>query len=122
MSDPAPPEVRQQDGVTIVEFGPDWDNLYENMLDVVTDSLLKIGDEAEPPRVIIDMPHTKFFGSAYLGLLLRVSNRLKMRGAGCFGLSRLTPYCKAIIEKTQLDEIWQTFETVDEAVAALNAN
>jgi anti-anti-sigma factor len=76
---------------------------------------------ADPPLVILDLSHTKYFGSAFIEILFRAWNRLKGRDGGRFCISGLTPYCKEVIEVTHLNELWKIFDTLDQAIADLKS-
>ena len=72
-------EIIEQDGVTVVVLGEEYDNLEEMVLERASKHLLEIAKSAEPPLILIDMTKTKFFGSAFLGTLFRVWRRLSAR-------------------------------------------
>ncbi len=112
------PEVTKQDGVTVINFGPDFENLDEPVLEEFREFVLEASDSADPPLLVVDLSHTKFFGSSFIELLFRVWNRLNSQDGGRFALSGLTPYGKEILEVTHLDQLWEIFETRDEAIRA----
>ncbi len=118
MSNTRAPTVESQDGVTVIRLGPDYESLDESLLDELRAVILQVAETADPPRVVLDLSHTKFFGSAFIEILFRAWNRLKARG-GAFALSGLTEYCAEIIEITHLDRLWTVFADRDAAVAAL---
>ena len=120
MADSDSLQVFQRDGVTVVALGREYDNLFENMLADLEKPFLEVGRTADPPRVVIDLPHARFAGSAILGLLLRVSERLKARDGGRFAVSSLTPYVASVLKLTQLEQMIEVFETQDAAVEALS--
>ncbi len=113
------PEIRQQNGVTVIALGSDFDSLDETAIDVLRDQILAATANADPPLVVIDMPHTKFFGSSFIEVLFRVWNRMKAQDGGGFAISGLTSYCKEVLQVTHLDELWKLYDTCDEAVNAL---
>ena len=115
------PQVTQQSGVTVISLGPEYENLDDHTLDEVREVILKATAEADPPLVVLDLSHTKFFGSAFIEILFRAWNRVNNRERGKFCISGLTPYCAEVIEVTHLDRLWTIFKTRDEAVKALAA-
>lgn len=119
MSAPLIPEVRVEKGVTVVALGPQFENLDEWNLDGIRKTLLDVSQQADPPLVVLDLSHTKFFGSAFIELLFRLWNRLNSREGGQFAISGLTPYCAEVLAITHLDSLWKTFARPDEAVSAL---
>ncbi len=113
------PEIRQQKGVTVIALGSDFDSLDEMAIDDLREQILAATANADPPLVVIDMPHTKFFGSSFIEVLFRVWNRMKAQDGGDFAISGLTSYCTEVLEVTHLDELWKIHDTCDEAVDAL---
>ena len=109
--------ISQEDGITFVTIAPEFETLYESDLERLTETLLATAESATPPLVLIDIPQIKFFGSAFLGMLLRASNRLRLREGGRLGLCRLTPYCRTVMDITKSDRLWDIFETREEAIA-----
>ena len=120
MAETRAPAVDAQDGVTVIHLGPEYENLDESLLDELRAAILEVAETATPPKVVLDLSHTKFFGSAFIEIMFRAWKRLESRG-GKFGLSGLTPYCAEIVEVTHLDRLWKIFPDRDSAVAALNA-
>lgn len=94
------------DGVTIVALGPEYENLNEPLLADLEGFLLETADRIEPPILVLDLSHTRFFGSAFLEVLFRVWSRLKKRRNGRFALCGLTEYCQEVIDTTHLDRLW----------------
>lgn len=117
-------QVTREDDVTVIALGPEYENLDEHLLDEhlldeLREEILKLTDEAEPPLVVLDLSHTKFFGSAFIEILFRTWKRLNERDGGKFAISGLTPYCREVIEITHLNQLWSVFDSRVEAVAAL---
>ncbi|MBT6157575.1 MAG: STAS domain-containing protein [Planctomycetaceae bacterium] len=115
------PVVEQRGSVTVVLLGPDFENVDEAVLEDASSVILEVSQTANPPLVVVDLSHTKFFGSAFIETLFRAWNRLNAEEGGRFCISGLTPYCREVIEVTHLDRLWTLSDTVDEAVATLSA-
>lgn len=113
-----PPAVLRERSVTVIAPGPEYENIYENMLPRF-DGLLEVASNAQPPLLIVDLRHTKLIGSAFLGFLLRLSNRVLGREGGRFGVCHLAPFCRTVCETTRMDKVWELFETREEALEAL---
>jgi anti-sigma B factor antagonist len=114
------PVVEKQDDVTVIRLGPEYENLDETVLDELRAVILDVAETASPPKVVLDLSHTKFFGSSFIEIMFRAWNRLNARG-GTFALSGLTTYCAEIVEITHLDRLWGVHSDRDAAVAALQA-
>ncbi|MCA9067610.1 MAG: STAS domain-containing protein [Planctomycetaceae bacterium] len=110
-----------EQGVLIVAPGPDYATIYEGMLQEF-DALVERAQAAESPLLLFDLQHTKYVGSAFLGLLLRVSNVITVQRQGRFGLCNLTKFCKTIFATTKMQLHCEIFETREEALAAFTAN
>ena len=116
------PEITKKNRVTVIALGPEYDSLDELGLDDLKDVMLDVSQTADPPLVVLDLSHTKFFGSAFIEILFRTWNRLNARDGGRFAISGLTEYCKEVIEVTHLNRLWEFFDTCDDAIAALSGD
>lgn len=111
--------VTQSDGVTFLKFDPPLKMIDEGVLGSFTDTLLSAG-EADPPRVVLDLDGTEFFSSSFIEVLFRLWNRLKAR-SGRFAICNLHPYCRQVLEITNLHRIWTLSRTRAEAIASVTA-
>ena len=108
-------------GVTVVRLGTYFASIYESDLARLY-GLRELADTATPARVVIDLSHTRYFGSAFIGILMATAARLKDRGNGQLGLSGLQPFATMALESTKADTLLGLFESVDDAVATLRPN
>lgn len=111
-------EVLKQDGVTVIVLGEQYDNLDEPSLEAAAAELLEFAKSAEPPLIVVDMARTRFFGSAFLGTLFRVWRRLTARN-GKLCVCNATGPCADVLEVTQVDRLWNLFDTRAAAVESL---
>lgn len=112
------PSISKRGDVTVIAFDARFESLDEFTLDQVRELVLEAAKAATPPKIVIDLSCTKFFGSSFIEVLFRVWNRVN--GAdGKFALSGLTPYCREVLQITHLDKLWPMFPNVDAAVAAI---
>ncbi len=118
MVSPLTPNVHKCGNVTVISFGPQFESLDEFTLDQVRDFVLDVAKSADPPRVVIDLSFTKFFGSSFIEVLFRVWKRVNGAG-GKFALAGLTSYCREVLEITHLDKLWLLLPNEAEAVAAI---
>lgn len=119
MSDIIQPMISERDGVTLVLFGPEADSIYENSIQAFRAGVLEQIAAAPEPLVVVDLPHTKFFGSAFLAFLINVRKTLMERDGARLVVSGLTPYCRTVIEMAQLDELWELADSLDAGIAQL---
>lgn len=122
MSAPAlTPEVVVSGKVTVIGLGEGFQIVDERVLDTgLGDALLGMAAEADPPLVVLDLSHTRFFGSSFIEVLFRLWTRQQARDGGAFAISGLTPYCLDVLKITHLDTLWRIFPNRDEAVRALS--
>ncbi|WP_166825469.1 STAS domain-containing protein [Thalassoroseus pseudoceratinae] len=111
--------VSRQDDITIITLGPEYQKLEEGHLQEVRTEILTAVESAEPPLVVLDMSNVNFFGSAFIEILFRAWNRLEKAENGKFVICGLMPYCKEVLQVTNLDRIWELVETRDDAIAQL---
>lgn len=114
------PEIRKRGDVTVIAFGPQFESLDETVLDKVRDLVLDAAKNAEPAKVVIDLSHTKFFGSSFIEVLFRIWNRINGQAGGGFALAGLSSYCREVLEITHLDKLWKLHANEDDAVASLS--
>lgn len=111
-------EILKRDEVTVVVLDEQYDNLDEPALEAASAQLLELALSADPPLIVVDMSRTKFFGSAFLGILFRVWRRLTTRN-GKLCVCGATGTCADVLKVTQVDRLWNLFETREAAVESL---
>lgn len=67
-------------------------------------------------RLVLDLDSLPFINSAALGYLIKVQKGMTSQG-GELVLTRLRPAIRNILAMTQLDSVFPTFESTDEAIA-----
>lgn len=110
------PEIRKCGDVTVIAFGPQFESLDEGVLDKIREFVLESAKSADPPKIVIDLSHTKFFGSSFIEVLFRVWNRVNGQPGGAFALAGLSPYCREVLEITHLDKLWPLHPNANDAV------
>jgi anti-sigma B factor antagonist len=116
VSAPKIPTITQEQGVTVVSLGADYENLNESGLEALNGMLLKTAAEADPPLLVLDLSNLRFFGSGFIEALFRAWSVLNARPGGRMSLCGLTAYCREVVEITHLDQLWRVFDSRDEAV------
>lgn len=79
-----------------------------------SDTLHKLLDEGKK-NVVIDLAETKFMNSSGLGMLIGGLTTIK-KGEGSMKLARTTEKIESLLVITKLSQIFESFETVEEAV------
>jgi anti-sigma B factor antagonist len=121
MSISGPLTVMKEGDVTVVVFGPGQRRLDELGLEAISNQLIEIAQQANPPRLLLDMATTEFFGSSFIEVLFRVWKRLNSQPNARFAISGLHEYCREVLEITHLDKLWPLYNSRGEALAALAA-
>jgi anti-sigma B factor antagonist len=113
------PSITQEEGVTIISLGEEFESLNDLELENLKGALLDAAVQAEPPLVVLDLSRLRFFGSSFIEALFRAWSQLHTRPGGRMSLCGLTGYCREVVEVTHLDQLWSVFETRDDAVRGL---
>ena len=121
MPDDNKTQVIKQNGVTVVVFGKEYENIDETVIDEVRDFLLNVSSDADPPRLLIDLSKVEFFGSSFIELVFRVWHRMKAKDGGVFGLCCLNPYCREVLEVTHLNQLWKIYQTREEGLKEMGS-
>ena len=116
MTTVAPPQVRCVDGVFVVEPGPEFSHLYENLIQHLA-ILPLLADSADSARVVIDLSNVDFIGSAFIGQLVETSRKLVARN-GAFALANANRFCQTAINLTGLKSLLRNYESTEAAVSA----
>ncbi len=103
MSDIAPPNLTFQSGQFVVEPGPDFSHLQQNLLRHI-ELLPRLAESCDPPYVNLNMNHVQFMGSAFIGQLVASSQTLQQRG-GKLSLTNLNKFCLSVLKAANLDTI-----------------
>ncbi|MEX0702717.1 MAG: STAS domain-containing protein [Planctomycetales bacterium] len=112
-------EITRAGYVTVIGLGPGYETVDESAVEELSDPILDAARSASPPWIVLDLSHTKFFGSSFIEVLFRAYNRLREKGDGRFAICGLTPYCREVVEITHLDRLWKVHSKRAEAVAAV---
>ncbi|MEO2017293.1 MAG: STAS domain-containing protein [Fuerstiella sp.] len=118
MENSPPPSVSFADGVFVITMGPEYSHLHENMLESLA-LLPLLADSIVPARMVIDMAPVQFIGSALIGHLVAINQRLIARDDGALALCNLNKFCKTALSVSNLDTLLQTIDSPETAVATL---
>jgi anti-anti-sigma factor len=119
----ASPDVTTDRRITVIGLGPAFESIDESLLTAgFREALLAAAQTADPPVVVLDLSHTRFFGSSFIEVLFQMWHRLQGK-AGCrFALCGLSPYCMEVLKITHLDTLWPVFKNRETAVSELASN
>ena len=111
-------KISHEDGVVIALLGDEYDNLDVPGLEAAGNVLLELAQTAVPPQIVIDMQHTEFFGSAFLGILFRTWQRLSLRN-GKMACCNARDVCGDVLNVTQVGKLWAVCPSRDAAIRAV---
>jgi anti-sigma B factor antagonist len=118
MTNSGPLSVVKEGNVTVVIFGSGQRHLSEIGLEAIQTQLVGVAETARPPRLVLDMAATEFFGSSFIEVLFKVWRELNTQPEAKFAISGLQDHCREVLEITNLYKLWPIFVTRSEAVAA----
>lgn len=110
--------ILRQSDVTILDFGPEYENLDESNLGNVVQQVVEIAKHASPPLVVMDLTNIRSIGPFFIQFLIRIWKLIKKRG-GQLVLSGLDENCLTVLKRSKIESLWQRYPTREEAIAAL---
>ncbi len=113
------PQTLLDGDITIVAFGEEFEHLGEDVMPAIATAVDEAA-QADVPKVLLDMSSVKFFGSSYIEVLYRLWKQMESRG-GRFVISGLHPYCREVLQVTNLDKIWTIVDDRDAGLAKLRS-
>jgi anti-anti-sigma factor len=119
MASPEPFDLSIESDITIAAFRPEFSQLDEAQIELVSRKLTELVSGLKTPSLILDMSNVEFFGSSFIEALFRTWKRLQGRPGAKFALCGLRPYCREVLEITHLDSLWTLCADQKEAVAQL---
>ena len=108
--------------VVLATLGSGYDTLDGSLVKQAEEHLLAAVSDSSCTTLVVDMSHTRFFGSAFIESLIRVWNVLKPRPQSSLKLCGLQPYCEEVLTITHLNQIWGIYETPEQAIEAATCN
>lgn len=109
-----------ENGVTILALGEEFENIDEQTLETFRDAIDSAAENADPPRLLIDLSHTKFFGSSFIAVLFRIWKRLRDKPGCRFAICGMSKYCHQVLVVTHVDTLWQIYPDRSSAMAGFS--
>lgn len=107
--------------LTVVTTDEEYGTFDNELLSKTQAFLMELCDSLSPPILIVDMSNTEYFGSAFLEVLFRVTNRLRKQN-GDLVLCSPQESSSSIFQTTRLDSYWRIYRTRAEAVDVCKSN
>ena len=109
-------DVACKNGVTVICFEPQQDRIRESSREQL-DEVLGLAESVDPPLLVIDLKDVHYVNSSFVAFLLELSHKISQR-KGRFAVCRSMAFCEKVIHSLKLNEVFDLFETPDEAVRA----
>lgn len=119
MSSDREPRILTEQGVTVITFDATVKMINEDVVNEAGPVFLEAA-ECNPPLVVVDLEGIEFFSSSFIEVLFRLWSRLNKR-SGQFAVCNLFPYCREVLQITNLDSLWTLCDSRAEAIAALKS-
>jgi anti-sigma B factor antagonist len=114
-------QVKRHGDAAVVIPSPEVEQLPESLMQPAAAMLLAPLKEDPPSHVIVDLAGVRYFGSAFITLLLRLHLISKQQGSELI-LSGVNSRVRELLKTTALDTIWAIYETRHEALDALGGS
>lgn len=111
------PEVVHIDGVTVVEFGPE----YAYLDDAAIADLKKVQssiEEMDSPRMVINLKAVSNIDAAFRDFLLDLNDCLRFQIDGRLGICNASDHCRQILADENRESSLEVFETCKAATRA----
>lgn len=110
--------IDRGDTLTQVRF-IDRHILEESQIQQIGDELIRLIEEADDPRLLLVFEDVEHLSSAALGMLITCNNRIRQKG-GQLRLSNIDAQIYEVFVITKLNNLFQIFDQVDQAVESFN--
>ncbi len=110
--------IDEIDGVTVFSFTQPRLSIHGEIVQEMTEPLLELSGEPAP-RILFDLTNVDFFTSAFIELLIRIWNRLKSRPDSEMSLCCVHPYCRDVLDITNMTSVVHLYPSRLEALAAM---
>lgn len=105
--------VNEQKGIYVCEFTTSR-ILDESNIKEIGDTLGRLIDGREYPKILLDFTNVDHLSSAALGMLINANNRLRLRN-GQLRLCKIRPQILEVFAITKLNKLFRILTTREEA-------
>ena len=109
-------QVTTEADVTQVRF-LDRNILDEASIHQIGEEISQLIDQAPIPKLLLSFENVEHLSSAALGTLIMVNNKIRGK-SGQLRLASIDPQIHEVFVITKLDQLFQIFDSVGEAVAS----
>jgi len=110
--------IEQHGEVTVIVASSVLEQMNDVLLSQATPLVLAPLRNRLGPLAVFDLAPVDYFGSSFLGLMLRAWKLIATRG-GQMALSGVSERVRALLRLTSLDFLWPIYDSRREAIEAL---
>jgi len=121
MSNPEPQDaftIERRGELTVVSATPALESIGMGLEDQAAELIFDPIRHDVEPLIVFDLSQIDYFGSVFLGVLLRCWKMVQAKG-GTMALSGVSARAKELLHLTSLDFVWPIYADRREAVEAL---
>jgi anti-anti-sigma factor len=118
MTVPAGKTQQPHHDVTILLIREEFSSLFENLLDDAGLTLTLV-NSLTTPKLVIDLRHVRFIGSAFLGRCIVLQKALTSRAGGQLALCNMNSFTRTALSLAALDKVIPVFDSAELAIQAL---
>ncbi len=111
-------ESDAQREVCVVTCDPEYQSDDGDAITRARETLMQEAIANTPPLVVVDLSSTQYFGSAFVGLLFSLRNRVNRLG-GRLAACGANEQCQQVLEVTRFAKVCPMFQSRSEAVASV---
>ena len=111
-------EMESSNGVLIVAPRGDAVSFREAEVNSGVDSVLEQIAGLTPPRVVVDLGSSGYFGSIIISALASFAERAREAG-GAFAVCNVSDQMKGVLKIMRLDQSWPICDTRSDAIQAV---
>ena len=110
--------IERHGDLTLVAANPSLETLDPGLEEEAAEVIMNTLRREESPLLLFDLTDVNYFGSMFVGVLLRCWKLTTARG-GMMALAGVSTHAKELLHLTSLDMIWPMYKTRREAMEAL---
>jgi anti-sigma B factor antagonist len=108
--------ITHEGDVTVIEF-LDRNILDEASIQQIGDEMLRLIEQSEAPRILINFNNVDHLSSAALGTLITINNKVRQKD-GQLRLTDIDPQIYEVFVITKLNKLFHIHKTVADALAS----
>ena len=113
-------QLKRHGEIAVIIPSPEVEQLPESLLQPAAQMLLQPLRNDPPSHLIVDLAGVRYFGSAFITVLLRCHEVAQQQGSE-LAVSGVTSRVRELLRMTAMDQSWSLYETRQEAIQALGS-